>query len=104
MEKIFCSFQADLAKGWHKLLKSLNLEKRSIYQTRHSFASNMLTNQEDILWISQMLGHKSLNVTLEKYTKYLKVEKSEEKNYFFDDEYFSFLHKISTFFTRVIDI
>ena len=87
--KIF-SHSGDLAKGWHKLLKSLNLEKRSIYQTRHSFASNMLSNKEEPLWVSQMLGHKNLNITLEKYTKYLKVEKTGRKTTFLDDEYFSF--------------
>ncbi|WP_066155529.1 tyrosine-type recombinase/integrase [Aliarcobacter cryaerophilus] len=87
--KIF-SHSGDLAKGWHKLLKSLNLEKRSIYQTRHTFASNMLSNKEEPLWVSQMLGHKNLNITLEKYTKYLKVEKTGRKTTFLDDEYFSF--------------
>ena len=43
-----------------------------------------------------MLGHKNLNITLEKYTKYtkytkyLKVEKTGRKTTFLDDEYFSF--------------
>ena len=40
-----------------------------------------------------MLGHKNLNITLEKYTKYtkyLKVEKTGRKTTFLDAEYFSF--------------
>ena len=80
----------DLLYEWYKLLEKLNLEKRNIYQTRHSFASNMLSNKEEPLWVSQMLGHKNLNITLEKYTKYLKVEKTGRKTTFLDDEYFSF--------------
>lgn len=87
--KIF-SHSGDLSKAWYKLLNDLNLEKRSIYQTRHSFASNMLSNKEEPLWVSQMLGHKNLNITLEKYTKYLKVEKGERKTTFLDNVNFSF--------------
>ena len=62
------SLQAD----WKLLLFELDIPYRSIYQTRHSFASNMLSNGENDLWVSQMLGHKSLNVTLAKYSKYIK--------------------------------
>jgi integrase len=58
---------------WAKLLKDLNLTYRSIYQTRHTFASNMLSNGENPLWISQILGHKSLNITLSKYSKFIKT-------------------------------
>ncbi|XOB62962.1 tyrosine-type recombinase/integrase [Campylobacterota bacterium DY0563] len=61
-----------LASNWKRLLKKCNLKTRGIYQLRHSFASNMLSNGEDLLWVSSMLGHKSANITLEKYTKYLR--------------------------------
>lgn len=56
---------------WSELLKDLNLKYRSIYQTRHTFASNMISNGENLLWVSQMLGHKNLNTTLIKYSKYI---------------------------------
>ncbi|MBL3519465.1 site-specific integrase [Arcobacter lanthieri] len=80
----------ELALDWYKLLKELNLGKRNIYQTRHSFASNMLSNKENPLWVSQMLGHKNLNVTLEKYTQYIKVERDERKTTFLDEENINF--------------
>ena len=80
----------ELGTKWHNLLKKLNLEKRSIYQTRHSFASNMLSNKENPLWVSQMLGHKSLNTTLEIYTKYIKEERAERKTTFLDENVFNF--------------
>lgn len=79
-----------LREKWKKLLIKCNLNFRSIYQTRHSFASNMLSNKEDIFWISQMLGHKSMNVTLEKYSKYIKSNR-KRKTTFLDDEYISFV-------------
>ena len=69
---------------WKEILNSLDLDYRSIYQTRHSFASNMLSNSENPLWVSQMLGHRSLDVTLQKYSKYIKKEVSKRKTTFLD--------------------
>ena len=39
---------------------------------RHSFASLMISNGEDILCVSNMLGHKDSSMTLEVYAKYIK--------------------------------
>ena len=66
---------------WFELLNKLNIEYRSIYQTRHSFASNMISNGENIFWVSQMLGHKSLNITLEKYSKFIKNDEIRKITY-----------------------
>ncbi|MFW3380098.1 tyrosine-type recombinase/integrase [Aliarcobacter butzleri] len=80
---------ASLSLYWENLLKKCDLEYRSIYQTRHSFASNMLSNKEDIFWVSQMLGHKNTNTTAEKYSKYIRSTK-ERKTTFLDENYLSF--------------
>lgn len=74
---------------WKNLLKNCNLKYRSIYQTRHSFASNMLSNKEDIFWVSKMLGHKNTNTTIEKYSKYIRRVK-EKKTTFLDNSNLSF--------------
>lgn len=55
---------------WTKLLKKLDLTYRPIYHMRHSFASMMIENGEDILWVSNMLGHKSSKTTLDRYAKF----------------------------------
>lgn len=68
---------------WKRLLKDCDLDFRGIYQLRHSFVSNMLSSGEDLLWVSSMLGHKSANITLEKYTKYMR-KKRERKITMFD--------------------
>ena len=70
-----------LQQIWSKILIKSNVANRSIYQTRHSFASNMLSNGENPLWVSQMLGHKSLNITLEKYSKFIKSNESRKHTY-----------------------
>jgi len=57
---------------WKKLLKNCNLKYRPIYHTRHTFATVMLENGEDILWVSNMLGHTDSTMTLSRYAKYVK--------------------------------
>ena len=78
-----------LVYRWKNLLKKCNLPYRNIYQTRHSFASNMLSNKEDMFWISKMLGHKSMNVTLERYSKYVKNNR-DKKTTFLDEQNYTF--------------
>lgn len=72
---IFSTSLIHLRKQWYALLESLNLAKRTIYQTRHTFATIMLTHNEEVLWISAMLGHKSLSTTFDHYVKYIPSQK-----------------------------
>lgn len=64
-----------LLKLWHKLLAELGLQKRALYQTRHSFATLMLMNNEEPLWVSSMLGHASLQTTFTHYVRYIPTQK-----------------------------
>ena len=41
---------------------------------RHTFATVMIENGEDILWVSNMLGHADASMTLQMYAKYRKRE------------------------------
>ncbi len=56
---------------FQKVLKKVGLEKRSLHNTRHTFASMMLNNGIDPLWVSNTLGHENLNITLSIYTHYM---------------------------------
>lgn len=55
-----------------------------MYQLRHTFASLMISNGEDILWVSSMLGHKNANITLQVYAKYVKSEKKKRGSFLLD--------------------
>ncbi|MDD2698824.1 MAG: tyrosine-type recombinase/integrase [Arcobacteraceae bacterium] len=57
---------------WKKALEKAEIEYRTIYQTRHTFATVMIENNEDILWVSNMLGHINSTMTLSKYARYIK--------------------------------
>ncbi|MFT5874165.1 MAG: integrase [Clostridium sp.] len=56
---------------WKKVLITQNIEYGNLYQMRHTFASQMLMNNEIILWVSKMLGHKDSSMTLQKYARYI---------------------------------
>ena len=57
---------------WTRLLKECEFKYRPIYHTRHTFATIMLENGEDILWVSNMLGHTDSTMTLSRYARYVK--------------------------------
>jgi len=57
---------------WKKILISCSFEYRPIYHMRHTFATIMLENGEDILWVSNMLGHTNSTMTLSRYARYIK--------------------------------
>ena len=58
-------------KKFKDLIKKLGLEDRRMHNTRHTFASIMLNNNIEPLWVSATLGHKSLDVTLSIYTHFM---------------------------------
>ena len=60
-----------------RVLSDLHIEARSMYQTRHTFASLKLSYGERLEWVAYMLRHKDTSITLRKYFKYMpnKIEK-----------------------------
>lgn len=58
-------------QNYQKVLKKLKLDMRSLHNTRHTFASIMLNNRIEPLWVSNMLGHNNLDMTLRIYTHYM---------------------------------
>jgi integrase len=75
----------DLRYKWVNLLLVCGLEYRNMYQTRHSFASNMLANNESLNWVAYTMGHKSPKITLDKYSRYINIKRNERKKTFLDD-------------------
>ena len=70
---LFKSPVCRLRKDFKALQERLKIQPlRRLYDTRHSFASVMLSKGEEPMWISRvMLGHSSLNQTFSTYAKYL---------------------------------
>lgn len=53
------------------LLEELNLQRRTLHTARHTFASMMLNNNIDPMWVSATLGHENVKITLEIYAHFL---------------------------------
>jgi len=57
---------------WYPTLDRCGLRRRTMYQTRHTFASLMLSTGEDPLWVARMLGHTTTEMLYRHYGKYIR--------------------------------
>lgn len=63
---------------WKPLLKRLNIPYRTLYMTRHTFATTMLnTNKYSLNEIASMLGHSTIQMLIKHYNKYIKDQNSK---------------------------
>ena len=74
------------ATYWKPLLKKCGMSDHVLYNTRHTFATQMLINGEDITWVSKMLGHANMQTTIRYYIKF--VEEKETKRAVFLEDLF----------------
>jgi len=57
---------------WYPTLAKAGLRRRTMYQTRHTFASLMLSYGEDPLWVARMFGHTSTEMLYRHYGKFIR--------------------------------
>ncbi|MCE5262626.1 MAG: site-specific integrase [Deltaproteobacteria bacterium] len=57
--------------AWTACLKEIGIKYRPMIQTRHTFATLMVTSGENIGWVQKMMGHTSLKMIIEKYFAYI---------------------------------
>ena len=66
-----------IAKRFKLHLIDINIRKRKLYKLRYTFVTYILSNVNngiDMLWVSKMLGHKDLSITLKVYAKNIKED------------------------------
>lgn len=56
---------------WHRILKAAGVRYRNQYQTRHTCASQMLTQGEDPWWLARQMGHKTIEEIIKVYGKWI---------------------------------
>lgn len=83
-----------IAKRFKELLLNISIKERKLYNLRHTFASTMITQGQNILWVSRMLGHKDVSITLKVYARFIKEN---------DEERLDKLSKIVPFFVPFIN-
>jgi len=72
---------------WKLALKKAGLEPRSLYQTRHTFATLMLDAGELPGWVQQMMGHETLQMIHEKYYSHIKNYQRDDGSAFMEKVY-----------------
>jgi integrase len=61
-------------KIWEPLLKKAGVRYRNPYQTRHTFASMMLSAGENLSWLSAQMGHSSVLITAKIYARWIPMD------------------------------
>lgn len=56
---------------WKKLFKDRKVKYRYPYQTRHTYASTLLSNGENIAWLATQMGHINTQMIIENYGKFI---------------------------------
>lgn len=69
--KPFINTAGEFGELWRSTLSYAGLSLRRFYNTRHTFASVMISKGENIMWVSKMLGHKNANITLNTYARFI---------------------------------
>jgi len=69
---------------WKPGLKKAGLAPRSLYQTRHTFATLMLDGGEHPGWVQKMMGHETMQMIYEKYYSYIRNYERDEGSAFME--------------------
>nr|WP_256330973.1 site-specific integrase [Pelistega sp. MC2] len=60
-----------IRKRWVRLLKRAKVRYRNPYQTRHTYASMMLSAGEPVMWVAQQMGHADWTMVARVYGKWI---------------------------------
>ena len=56
---------------WTHILKKAGVRYRNPYQTRHTYASMMLSADENSLWVAKQMGHKDTEMIIKNYGRWI---------------------------------
>ena len=67
-----------LERPWRHILKRAKVHYRNPYQTRHTYASQLLSGGENPLFVAQQMGHRTTEMIMRHYGRW--VEQAEENH------------------------
>lgn len=62
---------SDIKKRWMRILKRAGVRYRNPYQTRHTYASMLLSRGENPLWVAKQMGHVDTEMITRNYGKWI---------------------------------
>jgi len=66
--------------AWKPALKRAGVRYRTPYQTRHTYASLLLTANENPMWVAQQMGHKDWGMIRKRYGRWMPDANPEAGN------------------------
>lgn len=63
-----------LSKRWNLILRQAGVRRRVLYQTRHTFASTLLSTGVNALYVAKQMGHKDTTMVSKTYGKWIEQE------------------------------
>jgi integrase len=61
-------------QAWLPAIKDSEVRYRNPYQTRHTYASMMLTAGESPIWLTSQMGHSNTAMIFKKYGRWIKID------------------------------
>jgi integrase len=71
---------AQIRRAWRRALLRAGIRYRNPYQTRHTYASWMLSAGESLPWISKQMGHSSITTTTKHYARFISDSQPDAGN------------------------
>ena len=70
--KPWASADAIRKKAWVPTLRKAGIRYRNPYQTRHTFATRLISRGVNLFWLAAQMGHKGPEMLFRHYGRYLK--------------------------------
>ncbi|HAT1771546.1 tyrosine-type recombinase/integrase [Legionella pneumophila] len=64
--------------AWVHTMKKAGIRYRNPYQTRHTYASMMLSSGENIMWVASQMGHVDTEMVMKTYGKWIPDDSSKK--------------------------
>ena len=74
-----------VGQAWRKVLIKTIIKYRNPYQMRHTYASTLLSNGENIFWLATQMGHENTEMLFKHYGKW--IPEKDNNGYTFNGKY-----------------
>ena len=74
-----------LERPWKHVLKTAKVRYRNPYQTRHTYASQLLSGGENPLFVAQQMGHKTTEMIMRHYGRWVEQGDQQQRHVFVSD-------------------
>ncbi|HEX7647118.1 MAG TPA: tyrosine-type recombinase/integrase, partial [Noviherbaspirillum sp.] len=63
---------------WQRILKKAGVRYRNPYQTRHTYASTLLSANENPWWVAKQMGHVDVEMVFRHYGRWIPSKRGDQ--------------------------